>query len=385
MNALKWPEPTRLVRALILSLLALMPVVLMPLTAQAAAVKDIEIVYRTLAPGAVFDPGDRESLLPMGNSISLGYTTDELWIGFERSRTVMYSDSEPLIVGFSPGYTKQIDIHLFDRAENRLVLLASCGSRSLDRSACAGGGVPITWAIERGRIEDLHIRFAGTNALAAVVEIRSSARIPWNAITTTAAVGALMAVGLWSILLLTGGFSWLTMLFVIVAFLQALHAAFVAGLPYLLFPEADLGAAFDVNVLALTASAVAMHYLAINAIADPGRSLHIAVIISSLFVTTAVSAYLADYEREALMINMVHINCIPIAFLTLALVRRDSAALRKDPTTRRLLLLYLVLFALMILPPAVATLGFAIFPPWHFAWNSLFALSFLGFVVQRHT
>jgi len=346
----------------------------------------ITVVHRVLPRDAIFDPHERQGFVPMGSSISLGYTTDDLWIGFERNDAASLPGTAPLIVQFTPAYTRRIDIHLLDRTSDTLELVASCGASSHDRTACSATGLPGTWEVPGGRIADVLIRFAGSNSLSVRIDFISPSKVSWDIIPTMMAIGAMIALSLLSVLLIFASFSWLPAFFATFAILQALHSALLVGVPHMLFPERSLATLFDINLLALVGVGWALHYRAIYEIAKPGLPLRVSIIISSIFSIGALLFYVFKSAEIALQLNMVHIGIMPIIFLTLVVFfdTRKYLNTRSEMTIRRLLLFYLSLFAFTMIIPVAASFGFGVSTPGGFAWNAVFVLIFFGIVVYRH-
>lgn len=354
--------------------------------AVALARDDITVVYRVMAPDTAFDPRDRAGFVPMGHAVSLGYTRDALWIGFEASGATVSADITPLIVRFTPAFTRQIDIYLLDRTRDTLDLVASCGASSRDRTGCNAASLPGAWTIPDGRIADVLIRFAGPNALNARIDFVRPGETSFDLLATMMAIGALVALALLSASLTFVSFSRLPILFAIFALLQALHSALLVGVPHMLFPEHSLAILFDLNMLTLVAAGWVMHYRAIHEIARPGKPLFFTVLLSAIFSICSFLIYIYYEQLYALRLNMIHIGIMPVLLLSLLFV--PSAAnrhyARSELTLRRLLLIYLVLFALTILSPVAASLGIGFSIPLDFSWNILFVLIFFGFVAYRH-
>jgi len=345
---------------------------------------DITVVYRVMAPDTGFDPRDRAGFFPMGNAVSLGYTRDVLWVGFEANGATLSADITPLIVRFTPAFTHHIDIHLLDRTRDTLDLVASCGASSRDRTACNAAGLPGAWTIPDGRIEDVLIRFTGTNALNARIDFVRPEEVSWDLIATIMAIGALIALALLSASLTFASYSRLPILFAIFAMLQALHSALLVGVPHMLFPKHDFTTLFDLTMLAIVTAAWALHYRAIHEIARPGAALAWAISLSSLLSTGAIITYIFLYPLYALQLNMLYLLIIPFLLLSLLFVPSvdEIHYSRSELMLWRLLLIYLVLFALTVVLPVAASFGFT--TPQVSYWNVLFVLIFFGFVAYRH-
>ena len=345
---------------------------------------DITVVYRVVPPDTALDPRDRAGFVPMGHAVSLGYTTDELWIGFEANDATALADITPLIVRFTPAFTHHIDLHLLDRTRDTLDLVASCGASSRDRTGCNATGLPGAWTIPDGRIADVLIRFGGPNALNARIDFVRPRDASWNLIVTMMAIGALIALALLSASITFVSFSQLPILFAIFAILQALHSALLVGVPQMLFPKHKLTTLFDLTMLALVAAGWALHYRAIHEIARPGSALAWAVALSSCLSAGAILTYIVSGPFYALQLNMIHLSIMPVLFLSLLFVSsaNNRHYSRSELTLWRLLLVYLVLFALTVILPVTASFGFT--TPQVSYWNILFVMIFFGFVTYRH-
>lgn len=345
---------------------------------------DITVVYRVVPPDTAFDPRDRAGFIPMGHGVSLGYTRDALWIGFEATDATARADITPLIVRFTPAFTRHIEIYLLDRTRDTLDLVASCGASSRDRTGCSAAGLPGAWTIPEGRIADVLIRFAGPNALNARIDFVRPGDASWDLIATLMAIGALVALALLSASLTFVSLSRLPILFACFAILQALHSALLVGVLHMLFPKHALATLFDLNMLALVAAGWGLHYRAIHEIVRPGSALAWAVALSSCLSAGAILTYIVSGPSFALQLNMINLLIMPFLFLSLlffpSATRRHYSS--SELTFWRLLLVYLVLFALTVILPVTASFGFTI--PQVSYWNILFVMIFFGFVAYRH-